>query len=217
MKLAMKLQQVSEQDFETEVLVSEIPVLVEFGATWCGPCKVVEPELVALAQEYAGRAKVVSVDIDQSPFLARQLGIQSVPTFLVFHQGRPVSGKAGALKRAQLAELLEPVLPRAAGALKPKEVAQLLRQRQICFVDIRPADVYARAHLPGAINIPQAEVQGRAAELMELPAAPVLYCRAGADSKALAATLASMGMPVSFLDGGVLNWEAEGFTLERAN
>jgi thioredoxin 1 len=213
----MKLQQVSEQDFETEVLVSEIPVLVEFGATWCGPCKVVEPELVALAQEYAGRAKVVSVDIDQSPFLARQLGIQSVPTFLVFHNGRPVSGKAGAMKRAQLAELLEPVLPRAAGALKPKEVAQLQRARQICLVDIRPPEVYARAHLPGAINIPQSEVQGRALELMELPAAPVLYCRTGADSKGLAATLASQGTPVSFLDGGVLGWEGEGFTLDRPN
>jgi len=105
--VAMKLQQVTEQDFESEVLVSDIPVLVEFGATWCGPCKVVEPELQALAQEYAGRAKVVGVDIDQSPYLARQLGIQSVPTFLVFHQGRPVTGKAGALKKAQLAELLE--------------------------------------------------------------------------------------------------------------
>ncbi len=213
----MKLQQVSEQDFETEVLVSEIPVLVEFGATWCGPCKVVEPELVALAQEYAGRAKVVSVDIDQSPFLARQLGIQSVPTFLVFHNGRPVSGKAGALKRAQLAEMLEPVLPRAAGALKPKEVAQLLRARQICLVDTRPAEVYARAHLPGAMNIPQSEVQARAAELMELPAAPVLYCRTGADSKTLAAALALEGMPVSFLDGGVLGWEGDGFALERPN
>src|SRR5262245_64909248 len=133
----MKLQQVTEKDFEREVLMSELPVLVEFGATWCGPCKVVEPELQALAQEYAGRAKVLTVDIDQSPYLARQLGIQSVPTFLVFHQGRPVTGKAGAMKRAQLAELLEPVLPRAAGSLKPKEVAQLLRQRQICLVDTR--------------------------------------------------------------------------------
>jgi thioredoxin 1/putative thioredoxin len=214
---AMKLQQVTEQDFESEVLVSDIPVLVEFGATWCGPCKVVEPELQALAQEYAGRAKVVGVDIDQSPFLARQLGIQSVPTFLVFHQGRPVTGKAGALKKAQLAELLEPVLPRPAGALKPKEVAQLAKQGHIQLVDIRPAEVYARAHIQGAINIPQAELETRIEELLELPSAPVLYCRTGADSKALASGLAAQGTPVSFLDGGVLGWEGEGFTLERSN
>jgi thioredoxin 1/putative thioredoxin len=215
--VAMKLQQVTEQDFESEVLISDVPVLVEFGATWCGPCKVVEPELQALAQEYAGRAKVVGVDIDQSPFLARQLGIQSVPTFLVFHQGRPVTGKAGALKKAQLAELLEPVLPRPAGALKPKEVAQLAKQRHIQLVDIRPAEVYARAHIQGAINIPQADVKTRIEELLDLPASPVLYCRTGADSKTLAGELAQMGTPVSFLDGGVLGWEGDGFTLERPN
>lgn len=213
----MRLQQVTERDFETEVLVSEVPVLVEFGATWCGPCKVVEPELVSLAQEYEGRAKVVTVDIDKSPFLARQLGIQSVPTFLVFHQGRPVTGKAGAMKKAQLAELLEPVLPRPAGALKPKEVAQLLRQRHISLVDIRPKEVFARAHIASAVNIPQAEVDTRLEELLNLPGSPVLYCRTGADSKALAGELAAQGTPVSFLDGGVLGWEGDGFTLQRPN
>lgn len=211
----MKLQQVTEQDFENEVLVSEVPVMVEFGATWCGPCKVVEPELQALAQEYAGRAKVVKVDIDQSPFLARQLGIQSVPTFLVFHQGRPVTGKAGALKKAQLAELIEPLLPRAAGALKPKEVAQLLRQGHVTMVDVRPAEVYARAHIKGSISIPQAELNARVEELLDLPSSPVLYCRTGADSKAAAAELAAAGTPVAFLEGGVLGWEGDGFTLDR--
>jgi thioredoxin 1 len=214
---AMKLQQVTEQDFEAEVLLSELPVLVEFGATWCGPCKVVEPELLALAQEYAGRAKVVGVDIDQSPFLARQLGVQSVPTFLVFHNGQPVNGKAGALKRSQLAELLEPVLPRPAGSLKPKEVAQLLKQGHVCLVDMRPTEVFARAHIRGAINIPQAELASRIEELMDLPASPVLYCRAGVDSKTLAAELAAQGTPLSFLEGGVLGWEGEGFTLDRGN
>jgi len=213
----MKLQQVTEKDFEREVLVSELPVLVEFGATWCGPCKVVEPELQALAQEYAGRAKVLTVDIDQSPYLARQLGIQSVPTFLVFHQGRPVTGKAGALKKAQLAELLEPVLPRPAGALKPKEVAQLAKQQQICLVDIRPPEVYQRAHLAGAINVPREQLEQRLEELLELPAPPVLYCRAGVDSKTVASELAASGTPVAFLEGGVLGWEAEGFALERAS
>jgi thioredoxin 1 len=213
----MKLQQVTEQDFEHEVLVSELPVMVEFGATWCGPCKVVEPELQALAQEYAGRAKVVKVDIDQSPFLARQLGIQSVPTFLVFHQGRPVNGKAGALKKAQLAELIEPLLPRAAGALKPKEVAQLLRQGHVTLVDVRPVEVYKRAHIKGAISMPAAELGARVEELLDLPSSPVLYCRTGADSKATAAELAAGGTPVAFLEGGVLGWEGDGFTLERSS
>src|SRR5688572_32001149 len=86
----MALQTVTEQTFEKEVLRSEIPVLVEFGAEWCGPCKVVAPELAALAQELAGRAKVVAVDVDKSPMLAQALRIQSVPTFYVFKGGQPV-------------------------------------------------------------------------------------------------------------------------------
>lgn len=211
----MALQQVTEQDFEAQVLASQAPVLVEFGATWCGPCKVVEPELVALAQELGERAKVVKVDIDQSPFLARQLGIQSVPTFVVFANGRPVGGKVGALKKAQLAEMLDPFLPRAAGALKPKEVAQLQRQGQVALVDTRPPEVFKRSHIAGAINVPLEEVGARIDELASLRAAPVLYCRTGNDTKALASTLASQGTPVAFLEGGVLGWEAEGFTLQR--
>jgi thioredoxin 1/putative thioredoxin len=211
----MALQQVSEQDFEQHVLASQTPVLVEFGATWCGPCKVVEPELVALSQELGERAKVVKVDIDQSPYLARQLGIQSVPTFVVFANGRPVGGKVGALKKAQLVEMLEPFLPRAAGALKPKEVAQLQKQGQVALVDTRAPEVFRRSHIAGAINVPLDELATRIDELSSLRAAPVLYCRTGNDTKALAAQLAQQGTPVAYLDGGVLGWEADGFTLQR--
>ena len=211
----MALQQVSEQDFEAQVLLSQAPVLVEFGATWCGPCKTVEPELVALSAELGERAKVVKVDIDQSPYLARQLGIQSVPTFVGFANGRPVGGKVGALKKAQLAEMLEPFLPRAAGALKPKEVAQLQKQGQVALVDTREAAVFRRSHIAGSINVPLEEIATRIDELSSLRAAPVLYCRTGNDTKALAAQLAQQGTPVAYLDGGVLGWEADGFTLQR--
>jgi thioredoxin 1 len=211
----MALQQVSEQDFEAQVLLSQAPVLVEFGATWCGPCKTVEPELVALSAELGERAKVVKVDIDQSPYLARQLGIQSVPTFVVFANGRPVGGKVGALKKAQLVEMLEPFLPRAAGALKPKEVAQLQKQGQVALVDTREAAVFRRSHIAGSINVPLEEIATRIDELSSLRAAPVLYCRTGNDTKALAAQLAQQGTPVAYLDGGVLGWEADGFTLQR--
>ena len=75
----MALKAVTERDFEQEVLASELPVLLEFGAEWCGPCKVVAPELEALSRELEGKAKVLTVDIDKSPMLARELGVQSVP------------------------------------------------------------------------------------------------------------------------------------------
>ncbi|HYQ29791.1 MAG TPA: thioredoxin domain-containing protein, partial [Polyangiaceae bacterium] len=71
----MPLPTVSERNFEQEVLLSEEPVLVEFGAEWCGPCKTMLPELMALAEELKGKAKVVTVDIDRSPMIARQLGV----------------------------------------------------------------------------------------------------------------------------------------------
>ena len=211
----MPLTSVTEQNFEREVLMSELPVLLEFGATWCGPCKVVAPELEALATELDGKAKIVSVDIDRSPLLARELGVQSVPTFVVFHQGRPVGGRVGALRKPQLREMLEPVLPRAAGALKPQEVFALLKQGRVSLVDTREAPVFNRSRIGGAVNLPIEEIENRLAELHMLPSPPVLYCRAGDKTKDLAARLAEQGMPVAFLEGGVLGWEAAGFGLDR--
>lgn len=211
----MALQTITERDFEQQVLMSEVPVLIEFSAEWCGPCKLVQPDLEALAKELAEKAKIMKIDIDRSPILARQMGVQSVPTFVVFSEGRPVGGKVGALKRAQLRELLEPYLPRAEGALKPEEVAQLLTARRISLVDTREASVFQRAHLPQATNIPLAEIETRLAELHMLPATPVVYCRSGDQTKELCAKLAASGMPVTYLEGGVLAWEASGFELER--
>jgi len=211
----MALKTISERDFEHEVLMSEVPVLIEFSAEWCGPCKVVAPELEALSKELDGKAKILTIDIDKSPLIARELGVQSVPTFVVFHQGRPANGKVGAMKKAQLREMLEPFLPRAAGALRPEEVAVLLSRRQVSLIDTREPQVYGRTRLPGAVNIPIEEIKTRLAELHMLPAAPVLYCRSGERTKELAATLAAEGMPVSYLEGGVLGWEATGLPIER--
>ncbi len=211
----MPIPEVSEREFEARVMRSELPVLVEFGATWCGPCKTVAPELEALATELQGKAEIVSVDIDKSPALARALGVQSVPTFVVFAQGRPAGAQTGALPRAQLREMLEPFLPRAQGALKPEEVAELVKGGRISLVDTREAAVFARSRIAGAANMPIDEIENRLAELHMLPAPPVIYCRAGDKTKDLADRLASQGVPVSFLEGGVLGWEGAGFSLER--
>ena len=209
------MQEVSERDFVNEVMRSKLPVLVEFGAEWCGPCKVVAPELRALAMELEGKAKVVTVDIDRSPVLAKELGVQAVPTFVVFDKGRPVGAQSGALKKAQLLAIIEPFLPRPAGALKPQEVAPLVARKQVILVDTRDQAVFSRVHLPGAVHMPIEEIESRLAELQMLQAAPVLYCRSGEQTKDLAAKLAADGMPISYLDGGVLSWEAAGLPVER--
>lgn len=206
---------VTERTFEQEVLMSELPVLLEFTAEWCGPCKTVAPELQALARELEGKAKVVTLDIDKSPTIPRQMGVQSVPTFVVFHGGRPVGGKVGALRKAELRGLLEPFLPRAEGAIRPEELVQLLKEGRVSLVDTREAAVFNRAHLPTAVSLPLEEIESRLAELHMLPATPVLYCRAGDRTKDLAAKLAEQGLPVAFLEGGVLGWEAAGLKLER--
>lgn len=211
----MALREVNEREFVTEILPSELPVLVEFGADWCGPCKTVLPELTALANELEGQAIVVRIDIDRSPRITKELGIQNVPTFVTFHKGRPVGAKSGALKKAQLRQLIEPILPRAAGAIKPQEAAALLAQRQIVFVDTREPAVWGRVRLPGATNIPFDQIESRLAELHMLPGSPVLYCRGGESTKELATKLAELGVPVSFLEGGILGWEACGYPIER--
>lgn len=211
----MAVGTVTDNTFEQEILLSELPVLVEFSAEWCGPCKTVAPELRALAEELSGKAKVVTIDVDRSPMIARELGVQSVPTFVVFHQGRPAGGRVGALRRAQLREMIEPFLPRAAGALRPQELSELLKRRQVVPVDTREAAAFQRAHLPSAVSIPLEELPNRLAELHMLPGAPVLYCRSGDKTKELAERLAREGTPVAFLEGGLLGWESLGLDLER--
>jgi thioredoxin len=211
----MPVTEISEQRFVPEVLKSEQPVLVEFGAEWCGPCKLVAPELEALAQELEGKLKIFKVDVDKSPGIAQQLGVQGVPTFVVFHNGRPAAAKSGAMKRVQLRQMVEPFLPRAEGAIKPEEAAQLVGQGRITLVDTRDAATFARVRLPRAVNLPLAEIRERLAELHMLPATPVLYCRSGEHTRELAATLAEEGVPVGFLEGGILGWEAAGLPVHK--
>jgi len=211
----MPVPVVSEKDFEREVIRSPIPVLVAFTAAWSAPCKVLDPVLEAYAREIEGKAKVVKVDADTAPRLADMLRVQNLPTLYVFAQGRPVNAAQGASKREQLAALMDPVLPRPEGAIKARELAQLLKERQVSAVDTREATAFGRAHIPGAINMPLEEIEGRLAELHMLGADPILYCRSGDRSKELADKLAAQGVPVGFLEGGFLHWEAEQLPIER--
>jgi thioredoxin len=211
----MALPVVAEQEFEREVLRSELPVLIDFYADWCAPCKTVAPEVEALARELEGKAKVVKVDIDRSKRIATSLRIQAVPTFMVFHRGRPVAAEQGVLRRNQLREMIEPFLPRAEGAIRAIELAQAMREGQAVPVDTREASSYGRARIPNAVHMPLDDIQNRLAELHMLAGAPILYCRSGDKTKEMADKLAEQGVPVGFLEGGFLAWEAEGLPVER--
>jgi thioredoxin 1 len=98
--------EVNETNFDSEVLKSNLPVLVDFWAPWCGPCKMVAPVLEEIATEQAGRAKIVKVNLDESPGLAQKYRVQAVPTLLYFVGGEVKEMAVGAAsKRAILAKL----------------------------------------------------------------------------------------------------------------
>jgi len=86
---------VNEATFQGEVLDSDQPVLVDFWATWCGPCKAMAPAIDKLAEEMAGQVKVVKVDIDTNPSVASQFGVMSIPSFIIFKGGAEVGRKMG--------------------------------------------------------------------------------------------------------------------------
>jgi thioredoxin len=207
---------VTERDFERDVLRSELPVLMQFTADWCQPCKAIAPEVEAFAREMEGKAKVVRIDVDKSPIIAQQLRVQSVPTFMVVAEGRIQDGVVGAIRKKKMLEMVEPFLPRAAGAIKPAELAQLLAGGAVAPIDTRDAGAFARAHLPGAVSMPLEGIETRLAELHMLTGQPVLYCRSGDKTKDMAEKLADQGVPVAFLEGGLLGWEAEGLPIERS-
>lgn len=100
----------TDADFDTHVLQSEVPVLVDFWAPWCGPCKMIAPALDQLAGEYAGKAKIVKVDVDQNPATAMKFHVRSIPMLLVFKDGQIHGQQVGAVGKAQLAQLIDKAL-----------------------------------------------------------------------------------------------------------
>jgi thioredoxin 1 len=106
----MKPVQVSDQNFKTEVLDAPTPVLVDFWAVWCGPCKMIAPIVEELAGEYDGKLKVAKMDVDANPKTAMEFGIRSIPTLLVFKGGSVVEQIVGALPKRQLVDKLSPHL-----------------------------------------------------------------------------------------------------------
>ena len=93
-------------NFKAEVLESEIPVLVDFWATWCGPCKMLAPTIAKIAEEKAGTVKVCKLDVDEAPEIAGQFGISSIPTLKVFVNGEVVATSVGVQPKAAIEAML---------------------------------------------------------------------------------------------------------------
>jgi len=100
--VASKPVPVTDQTFEQEVLKSETPVLVDFWATWCGPCKMIAPVLEEVAKEKDGALKIAKLDVDENPETAQKFGVMSIPTMLIFKNGQEVNRLVGYMPKPQL-------------------------------------------------------------------------------------------------------------------
>ena len=102
-----EISHVTDDTFESEVLKSDVPVLVDYCAEWCGPCKVIAPVLEEIANEYAGKMKVCKLDIDSNEDTPPKYGIRGIPTLMLFKNGAVEATKVGALSKSQLTAFLD--------------------------------------------------------------------------------------------------------------
>src|SRR5687767_12387837 len=101
------IKRVTDDSFEREVLASPLPVLVDYWAEWCGPCKMIAPMLDESAASYAGQVSIAKVNADENPKVLTQYHVRSLPTLMLFKNGKPVATKIGALSRSQLSAFIE--------------------------------------------------------------------------------------------------------------
>jgi thioredoxin 1 len=104
------LLQVNDKNFGQEVLNSDLPVLVDFWAAWCGPCRAISPMVEELAKEFTGKVKVIKLNVDENPAIPSQYGVRGIPTLILFKGGKILDQIVGAVPKAKLVAMIEKAL-----------------------------------------------------------------------------------------------------------
>ena len=103
----MSVQSIKDDAFESEVVNSSIPVLIDFWAEWCGPCKEIGPILEEISNEMGNKIKIIKINIDENPNTPNQYGVQSIPTLIIFKKGEPIATKVGGAIKSELLTWIE--------------------------------------------------------------------------------------------------------------
>ena len=104
------LGSVTDSSFDTDVIQSPIPVLVDYWAEWCGPCRMIAPILEEVANEYEGKVKILKLNVDQNPGTAAKFGIRGIPTLMIYKNGKIAATKAGFLNKTQLSDFINSII-----------------------------------------------------------------------------------------------------------
>lgn len=221
----MPVVEITDATFEAEVLGSELPVLIDFYADWCQPCKALAPKLEKLSGDYSGAVKFVKVDVEANPAVAQAFQIRSMPTLMLLSTDGPGGQPqlVDALMGNQPEEAIEAMLQKVAA--KPQAGVELFDPKRaklaaeidaVVFVDVRDKAHFDRARLPKAVS---AAPELREETFLKLAQAPgptyVFYDRTDAGVHDVAEAAASAGVKAGVLQGGLLAWEGELLPVEK--
>lgn len=218
----MAVKVITESEFEAEVLKSDVPVLVDFYADWCGPCRQLAPVLEEVDKAWGSKLKVLKVDTEASPQLAGAFQIRSLPTMMVIKDKKMIDRISGFMDRSRLfAHLSQVVGPPP--AQKDDEAEEMETRRAVLAVeaglvipvDIREESDWKRTRLPGALNLPPEQHDKLADNLPEGTRKLLIYARTDDGAKEVADKIAGLGRRVAFLSGGLIDWELASAPVDR--
>lgn len=219
----MAVTLLTEANFQTFVLSSELPVLIDLYADWCGPCKVIAPILEQLSVTYGDRMKFGKVDVEKSPEIAQMFQVQSIPTLAIVQAGRVVDMMVGAQDRATLEQRIQRIIggaptPAAAKGPEPWDAKRLklgLDAGMVIPVDVRAAVDYNRVRIPTAVHAPADTIADEVEALRAHGKRLVFYARTTDAGRDAAQAMAKAGLSTAWLEGGLLAWEGELLPVEK--